>query len=58
MFTDDNGWHTVRTTNGRTRGDDETCEDFTQRVEHAVGECAERTVVILPSNGRDTVDAK
>ena len=60
VFTDDDGWHTVRAMNGCTwtRGDDETCEDFTQRVEHAAGVLAQRTVVILPSNGRDAVDAK
>jgi hypothetical protein len=52
------GWHIVRATNGRTwtRGDDETCEDFTQRVEHAAGECAERTVIVLPSNGREKME--
>ena len=60
VLTDDDGWHTVRAMNGRTwtRGDDETCEDFTQRVEHAAGVLAQRTVVILPRNGRDAVDAK
>ena len=60
VFTDDDGWHTVRAMNGRTwtRGDNETCENFTQRVEHAAGVLAERTVVFLPSNGRDAVDAK
>ena len=57
-FTGADGWHTVHATNGRTwiRGDDEKREAFTHRVEHAAGECAERTVIVLPSNGREEME--